>query len=125
MNDEVEATTEFEEILKEFESIPEELKSASIFNIAGYPHYENVSSNILAFYFNPNAELGIRIKIKSKYIARYIFIMRISRNIKNTCTLKFFWDTFKFFKYLFEFRCRLNLVIHIYSFGSTIIRNIS
>ncbi len=43
------------ELLFEFESIPD--ISKSIFDITGYPHYENVSSNILAFYLNPNNEL--------------------------------------------------------------------
>ncbi len=45
------------ELLHEFESIPD--ISKSIFDITGYPHYENVSSNILAFYLNPNNEHGL------------------------------------------------------------------
>ena len=45
------------ELLFEFESIPD--ISKSIFDITGYPHYENVSSNILAFYLNPNNEHGL------------------------------------------------------------------
>ena len=56
MNTEINTMKYFESILKEFEEIPDEIKSASIFNIAGYPHYENVASNILAFFFNPNNE---------------------------------------------------------------------
>jgi hypothetical protein len=44
------------ELLNEFESLPKEMSSASIFDIAGYPHYENVASNILAFFLNPNNE---------------------------------------------------------------------
>lgn len=47
------------ELLHEFESLPDTLKSESIFDIAGYPHYENVCSNILAFYLNPNNEHGL------------------------------------------------------------------
>ncbi len=45
------------ELIHEFESIPD--ISKSIFDITGYPHYENVSSNILAFYLNPNNEHGL------------------------------------------------------------------
>ena len=50
---------EFLALLHDFESLPDDIKSESIFNIAGYPHYENVSSNILAFYLNPNNEHGL------------------------------------------------------------------
>ena len=31
-------------------------KEKTFMDISGYPHYENVSSNILSFYFNPNEE---------------------------------------------------------------------
>jgi len=47
------------ELLQDFEALPDLNKSVSIFDIAGYPHYENVSSNILAFYLNPNNEHGL------------------------------------------------------------------
>lgn len=50
---------EFLDLLHDFESLPDESKSESIFDIAGYPHYENVCSNILAFYLNPNNEHGL------------------------------------------------------------------
>jgi len=50
---------EFLELLHDFESLPDTFKSESIFDIAGYPHYENVCSNILAFYLNPNNEHGL------------------------------------------------------------------
>ncbi len=50
---------DFLELLHDFELLPETIKSESIFDIAGYPHYENVSSNILAFYLNPNNEHGL------------------------------------------------------------------
>ena len=49
----------FLELLHGFESLPDATKSESIFDIAGYPHYENVCSNILAFYLNPNNEHGL------------------------------------------------------------------
>ncbi|HRQ56418.1 MAG TPA: PD-(D/E)XK nuclease family protein [Azoarcus taiwanensis] len=47
------------ELLGEFESLPKKIHSESIFDIAGYPHYENVASNILAFFLNPNNEHGL------------------------------------------------------------------
>lgn len=51
---------EYMELLHDFESLPEIISSESIFDIAGYPHYENVCSNILAFYLNPYNEHGLR-----------------------------------------------------------------
>lgn len=50
---------ELTKLLSLFEALPETKVSESIFDIAGYPHYENVSSNILAFYFDPNGEHGL------------------------------------------------------------------
>ncbi len=47
------------ELLSEFESLTKKVRSESIFDIAGYPHYENVASNILAFFLNPNNEHGL------------------------------------------------------------------
>lgn len=48
----------FEKILKESGKIIEKIpiKEKTFMDISGYPHYENVCSNILAFYFNPNEE---------------------------------------------------------------------
>ena len=43
------------------EALPDPLPHFPTFlEIAGYPHYENVCSNILKFYFNPNANHGFR-----------------------------------------------------------------
>ena len=50
---------EYLELLEEFESLPKKMHSESIFDIAGYPHYENVASNILAFFLNPSNEHGL------------------------------------------------------------------
>ena len=46
-------------VLHDFESLSTVSESESIFDVAGYPHYENVCSNILAFYLNPNNEHGL------------------------------------------------------------------
>lgn len=50
---------EYLKLLSEYESLPKETQSKSIFDVAGYPHYENVASNILAFFFDPNNEHGL------------------------------------------------------------------
>ena len=50
---------EYLKLLLKFEYLPKKILSKSILNIAGYPHYENVSSNILAFFLNPNNEHGL------------------------------------------------------------------
>jgi hypothetical protein len=36
--------------------------------VSGYPHYENVSSNILAFYFDPAAEHGLKDLLVSAFL---------------------------------------------------------
>ena len=43
-----------EEVKEICEKIPK--KEKTFMEISGYPHYENVCSNILAFYFNPKEE---------------------------------------------------------------------
>ena len=35
-------------------------KAKTFFDVAGYPHYENVISNILAFFFNTREEHGLK-----------------------------------------------------------------
>ena len=49
--------SEYDDLLHEFEALPH--ISMSIFDVAGYPRYENVSSNVLAFFFDPNSEHGL------------------------------------------------------------------
>ena len=44
----------YQELLTHFKLIPKNEIHTTIFSVAGYPHYENVCSNILAFYLNPN-----------------------------------------------------------------------
>lgn len=36
------------------------VSNPSIFEIAGYPHYENVCSNILVFFLQPDAAHGLK-----------------------------------------------------------------
>ena len=55
----------FENLLKEASNIVEKIpiKEKTFMDISGYPYYENVCSNILAFYFKPKEEH----KLKPKY----------------------------------------------------------
>ncbi len=52
--------TEFEKILKGFKLIPRHTTTKTFMEIAGYPHYENVCSNILKFYLDPHNEHGLK-----------------------------------------------------------------
>lgn len=49
---------ELKKLLNEASNISKKIpmKEKTFMDISGYPHYENVSSNILAFYFNPAEE---------------------------------------------------------------------
>lgn len=49
----------FYNLLEEFSRIPRYKIDRTIFDISGYPHYENVCSNILAFFFDPSGEHGM------------------------------------------------------------------
>ena len=46
-------------LLLAFRSLPQTHRSRTFMEISGYPHYENVATNILAFYFDPAAEHGL------------------------------------------------------------------
>jgi hypothetical protein len=43
-------------LLLAFRAVPEIKRSRTFMEVSGYPHYENVFSNILRFYFDPTAE---------------------------------------------------------------------
>src|ERR1700679_3280519 len=43
-----------------FRAMPETRRGRTFMEVAGNPHYENVSSNILAFYLDPYAEHGLK-----------------------------------------------------------------
>lgn len=45
-------------LLQDFKALPP--SNRTFMEVSGYPHYENVCSNILAFYFDPNAEHRLR-----------------------------------------------------------------
>lgn len=46
-------------LLLDFHALPRVERASTFMEIAGYPHYENVCSNILKFYFDPTAEHGL------------------------------------------------------------------
>lgn len=46
-------------LLLQYQTRPRLEQPISIFEISGYPHYENVCSNILAFYLDPQREHGL------------------------------------------------------------------
>lgn len=49
----------FEELLDEFKKLPDRIERPPTFmEISGYPHYENVCSNILAFFMDPEEPHG-------------------------------------------------------------------
>lgn len=56
---------ETEEFLEEIREIHDKIpkKEKTWMEISGYPHYENVCSNILAFYLNPKEEHGLEEKV--------------------------------------------------------------
>ncbi len=54
-----ESVENYWKLLDEFSSIPEYVLDRTLMDISGYPHYENVCSNILAFYFDPSNEHGM------------------------------------------------------------------
>lgn len=47
-------------ILNEFKIIPKLERKRNFLEISGYPHFENVSSNILKFYFHSEAEHNLK-----------------------------------------------------------------
>ena len=47
-------------LLLDFQSLPREAKARTFMEISGQAHYENVASNILAFFFDPKEEHGLK-----------------------------------------------------------------
>jgi len=50
---------QFESLLDIFQTLPKAKQYRTVMQVSGYPHYENVSSNILAFFFDPEEEHGL------------------------------------------------------------------
>lgn len=47
-------------LLLSFKALPRVQRKSTFMEVAGYPHYENVCSNILRFYLNPAGEHGLK-----------------------------------------------------------------
>lgn len=47
---------DFLKLLLAFRALPRINRDRTFLDVSGYPHYENVASNILAFFFDPTAE---------------------------------------------------------------------
>lgn len=59
VQDEAIRIEDFKKLLDEFKKLPDHVERPPTFmEIAGYPHYENVCSNILAFFMDPNESHG-------------------------------------------------------------------
>ena len=59
----------FEKLINEFSKVPKlEAKAPTYLEISGQPHFENVCSNILAFYFNTNASHGFKDLVLRSFI---------------------------------------------------------
>lgn len=59
----------FEKLINEFSKVPKlEAKAPTYLEISGQPHFENVCSNILAFYFNTNESHGFKDLVLKSFI---------------------------------------------------------
>lgn len=59
----------FEKLINEFSKVPKlEAKAPTYLEISGQPHFENVCSNILAFYFNTNECHGLKDLVLRSFI---------------------------------------------------------
>jgi len=47
-------------LLDAFQAFPKAKQNRTVMQVSGYPHYENVCSNILAFFFDPEEEHGLK-----------------------------------------------------------------
>ncbi|MEI7910297.1 MAG: PD-(D/E)XK nuclease family protein [Verrucomicrobiota bacterium] len=56
-------------LLLAFRGLPETKIARTFMEVSGYPHYENVCSNILRFYFDPSAEHGLRDMLLSAFLS--------------------------------------------------------
>jgi hypothetical protein len=67
---EIEIQEEFEHLLAEFKKLPPLKKhEPTLMEISGYPHYENVCSNILAFFFSSNEDHGLKTLLLESLLA--------------------------------------------------------
>lgn len=68
----------FLNLLKEFKNLPHAKQKLTFMEVSGYPQYENVCSNILAFYLDPRQEHGLN----------DLFVVAILRIFNKSCSTK-------------------------------------
>ncbi len=73
-------------LLLKYNALPALERQVSIFEVSGYPHYENVGSNVLAFYVHSQKEHGLGclllsslLKVVGKTIDRNIHVVNVER----------------------------------------------
>ena len=59
MSEPLKTVVAFEHLLTLYRQLPAARSERTFMQISGYPHYENVCSNILAFFFDPENEHGL------------------------------------------------------------------
>lgn len=55
-------------VLRDYCGIKKPKRTLSVFDVAGYPHYENVCSNILEFYLRPNEVHGFGFLVLNAFL---------------------------------------------------------
>jgi len=66
--DEVGTIEGYLKLLLAFRALPEFSSRQTFLEVSGYPHYENVCSNILQFYLNPMGEHGLKDLLLSSFL---------------------------------------------------------
>lgn len=78
----------FQEVNEIYNKIPK--KEKTFMEISGYPHYENVCSNILAFYLNPQEEHGLKDLFINAFIKIYSTKTHMNYSNVNTTDVTIF-----------------------------------
>lgn len=96
------------EVTELYNKIP--IKEKTFMDISGYPHYENVSSNILAFYFNPAEEHNFKALVINSLIK---VLIKKGLNIQLVADIEKL-DIYR--EYITEKGNRIDLVLQNYDF---------
>jgi len=65
---EAETVASYLKLLLDFRALPEAKRNRTFMEVSGYPHYENVCTNILRFYFDPDGDHGLGDLLISAFI---------------------------------------------------------
>lgn len=61
--------TDLVRLLLDYQALPVSSQTKTFMEVSGYPHYENVASNMLAFFFQPKEEHGLGDLLLSAFVA--------------------------------------------------------